>query len=95
MYDNWFLQTGLMDVVRTLLVFGLIFAIWELPAPGLIKRPVRDFVHWGLKYPFLFLVMAAVTLIVWGVIGAITACRSCSCTTTRWCSSSSGSRCRS
>ena len=69
MYDNWFLQTGLMDVVRTLLVFGLIFAIWELPAPGLIKRPVGDFVHWGLKYPFLFLVMAAVTLIVWGVIG--------------------------
>src|SRR5271156_6405072 len=69
MYDNWFLQTGLMDVLRTLLVFGLIFAIWELPAPGLLQRPVRDFVYWGLKYPFLFLVMAALTLMVWGVIG--------------------------
>ena len=70
MADNWFFQTGLMDVLRTLLVFGLLFAIWELPAPGLIQRPVRDFVHWGLRYPFLFLVMAAVTLIVWGVLGA-------------------------
>ena len=69
MYENWFFQAGLMDVMRTLLVLGLIVAIWELPAPGLIQRPTRDFVHWGLRYPFLFLVMAAVTSIVWGVIG--------------------------
>ncbi|MGO9599248.1 MAG: patatin-like phospholipase family protein [Isosphaeraceae bacterium] len=61
-------KTGLMDVVRTLLVFGLVLAVWFLPL-GKGCRPVHDFVRWGAKYPPLFIGFVFVTLIVWGLIG--------------------------
>jgi hypothetical protein len=69
MNAGWFLQAGLLDVINTLLAAGLVFTIWELPAPGLGTRPVRDFVHWGARYPFLFLVMVCLVAIIWGLVG--------------------------
>src|SRR4051812_30757801 len=58
-----------MDVLRTTLVIGLVYAIWVLPIPGLRSRPIRDFTIWGMSYPFLFVLMLVLILMIWGLIG--------------------------
>src|SRR4051812_21629957 len=56
-----------MDVLRTLLLFGLVVLVWKLPL--LKTRPVRDFLQWGISYPLLFTLITGLTMVLWGLIG--------------------------
>lgn len=57
-----------MDICRTLLLIGLALLLWNLPVRGV--RPVRDFVLWGILYPFHFVLMGVIILVIWGLAGA-------------------------
>ncbi len=57
-----------MDICRTLLSIGLVVLLWNLRFRGI--QPVRDFVIWGILYPFHFVLMVLLILVIWGVIGA-------------------------
>lgn len=56
-----------MDVMRTLLCIGLFALLVNFRFRGL--QPVREFVSWGLLYPFHFCLMTLLILVIWGVIG--------------------------
>lgn len=56
-----------MDICRTLLCAGLAVLFWNFRIRGI--RPVRDFVLWGVSYPFHFTLMSLIILILWGLIG--------------------------
>lgn len=57
-----------MDIIRILLSVGLAILLWRLDIRGL--RPARDFLLWGVDYPFHFLLTATLILVIWGVLGA-------------------------
>ena len=57
-----------MDIFRILLSVGLMVLLWQLDIRGL--RPVRDFILWGVDYPFHFLLTATLILVIWGVLGS-------------------------
>jgi hypothetical protein len=57
-----------MDIIRVLLSVGLVILLWRLDIRGL--RPARDFLLWGVDYPFHFLLTATLILVIWGVLGA-------------------------
>jgi hypothetical protein len=57
-----------MDVFRILLSLGLVVLLWRLDVRGI--RPIRNFVLWGLDYPFHFLLTATLILVIWGVVGS-------------------------
>ncbi|MDR3632726.1 MAG: hypothetical protein P4L84_02760 [Isosphaeraceae bacterium] len=56
-----------MDICRTLLCVGLVLLLWNLRFRNI--RPVRDFVLWGIRYPFHFVLMGLLILVVWGLAG--------------------------
>ncbi|AGA31318.1 patatin-like phospholipase family protein [Singulisphaera acidiphila] len=56
-----------MDVLRTVLLFGLVILVWKFPL--LKTRPVRDLIEWGMSYPLLFSLIAGLTLVLWGIVG--------------------------
>jgi hypothetical protein len=58
----------MMDVFRILLSLGLVVLLWRLDVRGI--RPVRNFILWGVDYPFHFLLTATLILVIWGVIGS-------------------------
>ena len=57
-----------MDVFRILLSLGLVVLLWRLDVRGI--RPIRNFILWGVDYPFHFLLTATLILVIWGVIGS-------------------------
>lgn len=57
-----------MDIFRTLLCVGLVVLLWHFQFRGI--RPIRDFILWGILYPFHFVLMSLLILVVWGVVGA-------------------------
>jgi hypothetical protein len=57
-----------MDVFRILLSLGLVVLLWRLDVRGI--RPIRNFILWGLDYPFHFLLTATLILVIWGVVGS-------------------------
>ena len=56
-----------MDIFRTALCVGLAIVLWNARVRGV--RPVRDFVLWGLLYPFHFMLMTLLILVIWGLAG--------------------------
>lgn len=56
-----------MDIFRTLLCAGLAMLFWNFRFRGI--RPIRDFVLWGVSYPFHFTLMSLLILVIWGLIG--------------------------
>lgn len=57
-----------MDVFRILLSLGLVVVLWRLDVRGI--RPIRNFILWGVDYPFHFLLTATLILVIWGVVGS-------------------------
>ncbi len=57
-----------MDICRTLLCAGLMIGLWTFRFHRI--RPVRDFVLWGIHYPFHFILMGLLILVIWGQVGA-------------------------
>jgi hypothetical protein len=57
-----------MDVFRILLCLGLVVVLWRLDIRGI--RPIRNFILWGVDYPFHFLLTATLILVIWGVVGS-------------------------
>ena len=56
-----------MDICRTLLLLGLVLLVWNVRFGSV--RPVRDYVQWGILYPFHFLLVGVLILAVWGAVG--------------------------
>src|SRR4051812_30311494 len=56
-----------MDVLRTLLLFGLVVLVWKLPLSK--TRPVRDFLMWGASYPLLLILLTGWMLVLWDLVG--------------------------
>ncbi len=57
-----------MDIFRTLLCAGLVYFLWNFRLRNI--RPIRDFVLWGMRYPFHFILMGLLILVIWGLVGA-------------------------
>ena len=57
-----------MDVFRVLLCLGLGVLLWRLQVRS--REPIREFLLWGVDYPFHFLLTATLVLVIWGVLGA-------------------------
>ena len=57
-----------MDVFRVVLCLGLGLLLWRLQVRTI--RPVQEFFHWGVDYPFHFLLTATLILVIWGVVGS-------------------------
>jgi hypothetical protein len=57
-----------MDVFRIFLSLGLVVLLWRLDVRGI--RPIRNFILWGVDYPFHFLLTATLILVIWGVVGS-------------------------
>src|SRR3954467_3674209 len=63
------MRDGTSDVPKSLLLVLMIYGLWSISIPKVRFRPVRDFTLWAVRYPVPSLVLLALTLIVWGVIG--------------------------
>jgi hypothetical protein len=59
----------LIDVVQSLLVVGLVVAIWKCPVPGREWRPAKELFRWGARYPLVFGLLLLLSVIIWGVFG--------------------------
>jgi hypothetical protein len=56
-----------MDICRSLLLIGFVVLLWKLEFHRI--RVVRDFVLWGINYPFHFTLIAVLIFMIWGLIG--------------------------